>query len=68
MMIQMTGSVNFPMEKYVLDAGGLQHADSRDFHMPIIEWGAKIGNTFKKLIMLINIDRCIFPFACVGTA
>ena len=64
----MTGSVSFPSEKYVLNAGDLRQADFGDFHMPIIEWGAKIGNTFKKLVMLINIDRYILPFACDGTA
>jgi len=66
----MAVSINFPSEKCFLDAGGICHrqADVADFHMPIIEWGAKIGNTFKKLVKLINIDRCIFPFACAGIA
>ena len=67
-MNQMTGSVGFPNEKYVLNAGDLRRANVGDFHMPIIEWGAKIGNSFKKLVMLINIDQCILPFACAGTA
>jgi hypothetical protein len=64
----MTGSVNFSNENYVLDAGGLRQAHFGDFHMPIIEWGAKIGNTSKKLLMLTNIDQYIFAFVYVGTA
>ena len=67
-MNQMAGSVNFPNKKYVLNAGDLRRANSGDFHMPIIEWGTKISNSFKKLVMLINIDQCIFPFACAGIA
>jgi hypothetical protein len=52
----MTSSVKFQNGNYVLNAGGLRHADVGDFHMPIIEWRAKIGNTFKKLVKLINIE------------
>ena len=67
-MNQVIGSVSFPNEKYVLNAGDLRRANYGDFHMPIIEWRVKVGNSFKKLVMLINIDQCIFPFACVGIA
>ena len=67
-MNKMTGSVNFPNEKHKLNAGDPRRENFGDFHMPIIEWGVKIGNSFKKLAMLINIDQCIVPFACAGIA